>query len=124
MQFQHGTQILPPANSRIGVPVFANSGTYASGQSFALLSSSSPSWQFSVQQVFASWTGVTTAGNIAIQYSGLTGRPFFIINQTTGAGNLVLPMWNVLFGNFGLEFLNNSSGGSYSVSVFYTLLST
>lgn len=123
MQFQHGTQILPPANSQIGVPSFANNFNN-SGSSFNLLSSTSPSWAFSVQQIFASWTGVTTAGQIAVQYSGLPGRLPFVIWQTTGNGNFVLPMENLVFYNYGLNFLNSSSGGQYNISLFYTLIST
>ena len=128
MQFQHSTPI--PATT--GLTGFAIA-TYLieqtadsfigsqqsitqdinSGSGFNFLTSTSPTFSFTLQQLFVSWDEVQVLGDIVFQ--GL-----LTIEEDTPTGNILIPCWNVAFGQNGLRVLNNATGGQYHVSLFYT----
>ena len=121
MQFQHGTPITMAATST-GLQAFSTEpiGTQQftaqdinSGSGFNFLTSDSPTWTFTVQQLFVSWEGVTALGDIIFQN-------FLTVEEDTSAGNILIPCRDVAFGPNGLRVSNNSTGGQYHVTVFYT----
>lgn len=127
MQFQHTTPITPAVGSiggigGIGVPAFTVF-VLTSGGSINILTNSSPTYQTIIQQVFVSWTGVTSAGEIDLKYTSAVGYYPITIYQTVGAGNLVLPLNNLVLSNYGLHISNSSTGGNYSMTILYTPIS-
>ena len=122
MQFQHGTPI-NQAGGGIGSQLYVFQ-QIPNGGSYNFLTSASATWAFTLQQIFVSWEGATQDGDIFFQTSGIPGRLYLVqVEQDKASGNLVIPCWNLQFGNYGIRVLSNGTGGNYQVTLFYTQMS-
>lgn len=74
-----------------------------------------------LQSLIFSWTGVTSAGQINVVGMASDPNPF-LIYQSVGGDTIVIPFYDEVYplGTYGLRTSNNSTGGVYTVSAYYT----
>lgn len=115
MQFQHTTQIQVAGN------ILRTTVSGSSGASLVLIPGTDSTLTVSIQQYLLTWSGVTTAGQISILAALSDPNPLVVYQ--TGAGGLVIPIPGEThnIGTYGLRAQNNSVGGSYSISTWYSV---
>lgn len=123
MQFQHGTQLPALGAGAIGAQVLTSPPAIANGSGVNILGSASSTYATTLQAILVSWTGVTAAGQINFQYGTTVGQTV-VIYQTTGIGTLYIPCNGIVLTNYGLHIANSSTGGTYTITAFYTIIST
>lgn len=118
MKFQHSTDI------QIAGDVLRTTVAAASGTSLVLIPAGSPTLTIVVEQYLITWAGVTTAGQVSIVATPSDSNPLIVYQ--TGAGSIVIPNYQQIhnIGTYGLRAMNNSTGGSYSVSTWYSVSQT
>jgi hypothetical protein len=118
MKFQHSTEL------QIAGDVLRSTVAAASGTSIVLIPAGSSTLTVVVEQYLITWAGVTTAGQVSILSSLSDPNPLIVYQ--TGAGSIIIPNYQQIhnIGTYGLRAQNNSAGGSYSVSTWYSVSQT
>lgn len=116
MQFQHTTAIQVAGN------ILRTTVSASSGASIILIPGTDSTLTVSIQQYLLSWTGITTAGQISILATLSDPNPLVVYQSA--AGSLVIPVPGEThnIGTYGLRAQNNSAGGSYSITTWYSVL--
>lgn len=115
MKFQHSTSLaIQPGVQRITASV-------ASGSSMTVIPGKDAAYTVTIQQIVFSWTGVTSAGQINIVGMPSDPNPF-VVYQNVGSDREIVPFFDTLYqlGTYGLRATNNSTGGVYTVTAFFT----
>lgn len=118
MKFQHSTEI-----QVAGTILRATPSPIPSGASQIIIPGGDASLTISIQQYLVSWGGLTTGGIVAILTTLGDSNPLGVF-QTAPAGSIVIPMFGEThnIGTYGLRTQNNSTGGNYTVSVWYSIV--
>lgn len=123
MKFQHTTPFdIQPGLQRLGASA-------SSGTSMIIIPGQSSLFTITLQQLLLSWTGVTSLGQVNVVGMLADPNPLVIYQGPAASGleaadNIVIPMYDEIYqlGVYGLRATNNSTGGVYNVTAFYTQL--
>ena len=116
MRFQNATPI------QVAGRLLRTTVQIPSGSSSVLIPGTTNTLTVSLQQYLLTWQGVTSAGSFQITWSSSDPYPL-IVYETVGNGSLVLPVLGEIYtiSTYGLRIQNSSTGGTYSVSVWYSI---
>jgi len=127
MQFQHATPIVVSttltttfaAPSDIGIPQHATIDAASGDSSVIIPAGSSDTYSVELHQLIVTWGDVAAPGKFEIRSADDT----LTLYQDGESGTLIIPCFNEIevLGQSGLTAVNNSTGGEYSITAFYTV---